>query len=208
MKLNVSLSMPSVLSGTYTPDWALTVESNVKHLSEIRKLGPSIAAVRQAPGLEDHQLFKVTLEKEQFYYVTGIWEGVEAIQYGVSVEQIQTDGLHTIHTVSQTSVWRNPDYSGLRRFAPWVFWSFLLPINGNILSDSVQSRDGKYFWESRLVEAFERNLNVYVLGITDKHLVVELIPVSMLKEILTYYTNDPDWRGQYYRILISKEIVR
>ena len=82
-----------------------------------------------------------------------------------------------------------------------------LPKNGNILSDSVQSKDGKRFWQSRLSEAFENDYNVYVLGITDKHHVVELIPVTTYAEILEYYTHDPDWRGQYYRILISNRVV-
>ena len=206
MKL-ISLSMPAVLSGTWTPPWAHTVESNQIYLQKIEKLNPVVVAEYKPKVFEAQSILHVKLETEDFYYVTGIWEGEKAIQYAVNVAKIHIEGLHTIHTVSQTSVWRNPDYSDLPRFAPWVFWSYLLPKNGNILSDSVQSKDGKRFWQSRLSEAFENDYNVYVLGITDKHHVVELIPVTTYAEILEYYTHDPDWRGQYYRILISNRVV-
>lgn len=58
---------------------------------------------------------------------------------------------------------------GLSNLSSHVFFKYLLPINGIIMTDYLHTEFGEYFWVRRIGEAFDFNLNVYYLN---------LLPVS------------------------------
>ena len=63
--------------------------------------------------------------------------------------------------------------------ASYVFWKHLFPIRGTIMSDSQQSKKGKYFWGTRIREAFQR-----------RHLVFR---VNVLKRLRTRLESTDDY---------------
>jgi hypothetical protein len=79
--------------------------------------------------------------------------------------------------------------------------------NGNILSDSIQSDEGKDFLMTRLREVLaQRKYNVYALGIekvSGKYIVEEVPKIATLKECSEYYTEESDYAGMFYRLLIA-----
>ena len=206
--MDISKSMPMIKNGTYTPDWAKSNESNAEFLSALKENKQSKVATYEIPGISC-DLLKVRLLNTDFYYVTGIIDGQELIVYGVETEAIKTRGLHDIHTLSQVSVWRNPDYGSLFRFASWVFYKILIPINGNILSDEVQSRDGKHFWATQITDALlNQNLHIYALGINKSKYIEEVIPIHNVLDIDAHYTKEPNGDGKYYRLFITTKLLR
>lgn len=63
--------------------------------------------------------------------------------------------------VWQSLVWTYPPASYISGIPQKMFFEYLLPKFGTIMTDSEQTWDGRRFWRLRLVEAFEKQLNVY-----------------------------------------------
>lgn len=67
--------------------------------------------------------------------------------------------------ISQVAVWADsvdPRSSGIARR---IFWEFLLPICGVMITDALQSPDGKRFWRNRVADAFKQDLHVYYINL-------------------------------------------
>lgn len=63
--------------------------------------------------------------------------------------------------VWQSLVWSFPAASYISGIPQKMFFEFLLPKFGTIVTDSQQTWDGKRFWRLRIAEALEKKLNVY-----------------------------------------------
>jgi hypothetical protein len=202
MDIQISISMPAVLAGTYLPDWAKDDASNKAYLAQMQASNP-----REYTSFGKHTLYVVKLTNGNFqYYVTDLTDD-PLIQYSVLVEEIRTRGLKAFSTLSQVSLWRNIDYLGLPQFAPHVFWSVLFPKYKNILSDSVQSKDGKRFWLSRMSEALENGYYVYALQMDNKHFVSKIFPILSVDDSSIYYSDEPDSTGKKYRLFIVNKTL-
>jgi len=73
--------------------------------------------------------------------------------------------------VWQILVWSSPTTLEMRGKAADVFFDHLLPKVGMILTDSKQTWHGKRWWQLRIVDAFQRNLNVYFFDFADDTLI-------------------------------------
>lgn len=201
-KINISLSMPYLLEGTYTPDWAITLEVNIEHLEQLHKRHPKrIADYHMPMSKKVFPLMYCRYKNLDVYYV----EQFNRIQYCVEVEHYETNGLVELHTLSQTSVWRNKNYGDLFGIAKWVFDTILMPKNKNIMSDSIQSADGKNFWGRRIMEALMEHKHVYALWLYGASTleVLQLEPLTSLDNLDDYYTTKDDLSGKYWRFIIS-----
>jgi hypothetical protein len=67
--------------------------------------------------------------------------------------------------ISQVAVWRDQLDPRSQGMAWRIFWEHLLPIHQVLLTDALQTPDGKRFWTNRVAEAFEHGLNVYYLNL-------------------------------------------
>jgi hypothetical protein len=86
--------------------------------------------------------------------------------------------------ITQVAVWRNRDVLATRGVAARMFWEYLFPIHGVMLTDALQTADGRAFWLNRIGEALERNLSVCYLNLmpalgTGKR---ELVKIEGVKE--------------------------
>lgn len=205
MKLQISVSSPMVMSGSYIPEWAKTDLANKSYLKKLlakpyTKKFATYLSSRKFP--QDLYLSKLSKTKELFFVKN---EGL--IQYAVEVDTIKTTGLVAISTVSQASVWRNIEYDYTVGLPSWIFFKVLFPTHATILSDSLQSKEGKDFWTKRLLETLQKGeKSVYVLGMLNKSSsfkVKEVIPVTDIADVAPYYSHEPSKDGEFYRILIT-----
>ena len=208
-----SLSMPMVQIGTYKPEWAKNYATNNAHLLELlANTTTRDYATFMPAGIKPKVLLHTKLSPmTEEYYVHSIFRSIDLIQYCVKIEHIKIDGIRSLSTLSQTSVWRNKEMINLPHIATWVFEKVLLPKNGNILSDSIQSAEGKDFWITRMADVFaERKYKVYALGIekvSRKYICEEAHLITTIEEADEYYTEEPDYAGMFYRLLITKQTL-
>lgn len=74
--------------------------------------------------------------------------------------------------VWQSLVWLDPraHLSYLERIPAKIFFDYLLPKFHTILTDSEQTWHGRRFWEYRIAEAFNKNLNVYFFNFENRQI--------------------------------------
>lgn len=65
----------------------------------------------------------------------------------------------------QIAVWRDVDVPGYEDVAKEIFFDELLPKYGVIITDAMQTEDGRNFWVRRIGNAFNKGLNVYYLNL-------------------------------------------
>jgi hypothetical protein len=65
----------------------------------------------------------------------------------------------------QIAVWRDQNKPGYEETAREIFFDHLLPKYGVVITDALQTPDGRTFWIRRVGDAFRRNLNVYYLNL-------------------------------------------
>jgi len=104
-------------------------------------------------------------------------------------------------SVTQTSIWRNYTDLGTKGFATKLF-EYLLQHFGTIISDDIQTHDGKRFWEEKLAEAEVRGapvglVNEKVQGISWKPSGVPIL--DWLEEVDAW-----GWEKTHLRFIIKK----
>jgi hypothetical protein len=94
---------------------------------------------------------------------------LEQITYDMTFEKRNHHKLGEY--VWQSGVWVKEGYSYLDGLARKIFFDFLLKDNQVILTDSVQSWDGKRFWMNCIGRAFDKGLNVYYFDFKTEELI-------------------------------------
>ena len=205
--MKISLSMPYLLEGTYRPKWVRTVDGNRAHLATLRQHSPKqIATFQVATSKNAWPIMHCRHLNLDVYYV----EHNDTIKYCVEVKALKTTGLASFNTLSQTSVWRDKNFNQLPGLAKWVFYNVLVPVNRNIMSDAMQSKEGRNFWSIRMAEALSSHKNVYALMLQGKEApdIKHIEQITSVDDLDQYYTTDKDWSGQYWRLLITDKQLR
>jgi len=186
-----STSMPFLETQYYWTKW----DNSVSNRAWVAKMLP----VSQHVGTwECQNVFHCRQnDKASYYFVVQEGKAIYAVRYSVTE-------LKGLKATCQTSVWRDKDSPTAVSVAAWVFFHKLLPRFGNIVSDAVQSQEGKAFWIRRSAEALRLGLYVYAIK-TDakKILVVQQVNLSDTKWAAKIWsTTDQDFQNR--RLLISK----
>lgn len=109
--------------------------------------------------------------KGQFFAINP--ENTEApISYWIKTEVHRLSAAN-VSGITQHALWRNTDDIATTGITSYIFFKILLPQYGAIISDGLQTQDGKRFWINRISEAFDKELNIYVLH--------ELAPRKLIK---------------------------
>ena len=89
--------------------------------------------------------------------------------------------------ISQIAVWRDDLSTHAHGLAARIFWDHLLPIHGVMITDALQTKDGRRFWMNRIGEAYKRGLNVYYLNLVQSKggVAPELLHLRTLAEFKT-----------------------
>lgn len=67
--------------------------------------------------------------------------------------------------ITQVAVWRDKLSAFTSAIAPKIFWEYLLPQHEVLMTDALQTPDGRTFWMRRVAEAFDHHLRVYYLNL-------------------------------------------
>lgn len=73
--------------------------------------------------------------------------------------------------VWQSLVWTNPIATYIEGYPQQMFFEFLLPKFGTIITDSEQTWNGKRFWIYRIQDAFNMGLNVYFYDFSTQNII-------------------------------------
>lgn len=102
---------------------------------------------------------------------------------------------------TQIAVWRDVNSLISAGLASWVFRTVVLKDTGVIVSDGVQTDQGRRFWTYQIKYALDKELFVYALDFYSKTL-SRITRESEFSEFASkYYGDDPKYRG--YRFVIS-----
>jgi len=80
-----------------------------------------------------------------------------------------------------------------------IFWNFLLPKCGCLLSDSQQTSNGRTFWEYRIKEALETNRTVRMID-TNAVSFVDIATIAQLKSLSPQIWGPSRW---FQRIILA-----
>lgn len=122
------------------------------------------------------------------------------VVYYVKYEKSHVNILKS-DAIQQVALWRDVD-SEYNDVASVIFFDYLLPETGYIVTDLYQTEYGQRFWESRIKDAFKRNLKVlYVNTQTNK-----VVPILKMDDL--YNLKNEIWGdGEQYqsrRVVIAK----
>ena len=103
---------------------------------------------------------------------------------------------------TQVEVWRSKDRA-VHGVVEKVFFDYILKSHNTILSDSLQTNDGKRLWVNLVSYAFERGLNVYVVDLNNGRLITVNDDNEYSKNISKFYSTTKS--SEMVRIMISTE---
>lgn len=198
--------MPYVTEGTYKPEWARSKEKNMAKLHAMLLKAKRVSTYDPGFGIVV-PIFKASENPStDFYFAYDKDEdGDELIQYGCRLVHYKFTGvLNETLACGQVSVKRNKMWTKSGGLAKFLFNEIFFPIYGRILSDSTQSKEGKNFWNLRVLESLQSGHKVYALEIEGSH-VLKQTPILSPTELTPFYTEGQDYAGFYHRLLIERK---
>ena len=103
--------------------------------------------------------------------------------------------------VSQVMVWRDIGVAEQMGMAREIFFNYLLPTTQTIISDSMQTPEGKAFWWRRIHEAFSNGMYVYYINLTQPSTFIKVSNAQELRAI-----DSASW-GDHQRYQSSRVII-
>ena len=104
--------------------------------------------------------------------------------------------------VWQSLVWIDPGAPYIRGYPQNIFFNYLLPKFSTIITDSEQTWDGRRFWNWRIIDAFNMNLNVYFYDFAN-HKIVKMNNVDDFRQAQSIY----DIWGNTNRHLMKRMLI-
>ena len=71
-----------------------------------------------------------------------------------------------VSVLQQKLLWASKEVRPFVHLPSWIFFNVMLPETGVITTDGEQTVDGAKFWADRIQDAFERNLSVYYVDLS------------------------------------------
>lgn len=160
---------------------------NIKLAKKIIKYSPEAKLLEiTSTGIK---LFELVANKE--HEIFAIDDDGPQIAYYVRFE-VQAADFIDLDWVTQVLVWKStilsPKSEGL---AKYVFFKYVVPLTGTVVSDGLQTPDGERFWKYRIPDAFTSSkYKVYLLNFNDKT-VRRIKTINDYKKLI--YTDKDPW---------------
>jgi len=212
IKQEVSLSMPVVMVDEYVPNACKTLSARRALLS---RLDGNSKLLNSDPGMQPWIELRVAPDSSnrKWFYAVDTKESdivylmhLNPLRFKFPKDLDKPDSFLR-SAMYQGSVWRadgSPYLIG-PKLPSALFWR-LFNGNQNWFSDTLQSKDGKRFWENRIWEALNRNLPVYAVHFSESSDVEvdSLVQIHSGDSIQKYWTYevDKDDGGMYWRFAI------
>lgn len=136
--LEAPQSVPAHSFGLDNPETNLKMYNALKNNTVIKKIGEFVIL----QGANNFSLLKGT---EIYYYM-----------------EYQIASFLSHQFTQQTVLWRQVSTDQIKGVAKMVFWDHLFPIKNIVGTSQEQTREGAQFWQSRVMEAYGKNHNVYL----------------------------------------------
>ncbi len=198
-------AMPSVMVSTYVPKIVKTKATQLAFLKGRTRKKSAMESSLPAPYvlMTDHGK-----DNALWFYVASV-DG-ESLQYLMllnPIKVVRPDGIK-LKSVYQGSVWKSSYMGFIKPDLPSeVFWG-LLAVRTALISDSIQSEQGKSFWQRRMHEALAKGLVVEALHFSDtnRFIVKEVVPITASTDTEVYWTyeTEKDNYGLNWRFCIRK----
>jgi hypothetical protein len=138
-----------------------------------------------------------------------LWEPNDRlVEYFIRYETKKTK-LHGL-SVTQTALWRSLTSRDNRGLTRHVIFDMLLPQYKSLLSDQIQTADGKRFWIDLMSESLGKDLNVYLIDFLSQkiHRITQPAELRLLgadenEATSVWFPNSNRHRG--LRFMISNE---
>lgn len=201
------IAMPVVMAGKYLPKICTNLATRQQFIQEnsakskiYKGVTPDLpnARVLACPDTNNRMWFYTVHENDLAYLMH-----LNPIRYRDLTGELPNLRL----TMYQGSVWRSRRTGmGLPRLPQLIFWSLFKHSRRIWFSDSVQSEDGKAFWENRIIDAIKQGLNVVACHFKDGSpvLIDQVVPVDISTKIQKYWTYEihKDGSGMNWRFAI------
>jgi hypothetical protein len=162
--MEISLSAPFLLDEAYKPHKWVKESSNKENTALLLNSARLIQDYKESEeqGV-NYSLYVADTKSGETYFLYDLEDQISV--YVAEIEKNQF--IKPLHSaVCQVSIWRDKGAVGVMNVAPYIFWNILYKRYGSIISDSIQSDDGKAFWLRRVDEAKHRGLVVAVVDLT------------------------------------------
>jgi len=106
--------------------------------------------------------------------------------------------------ITQVQVWRDRTVVTTKGLAERIFFNYLFPQADCIVTDKQQTSYGRAFWESRIYEAFGKNLPVYLLDQNAKTQTYLESSYEFDDLANTWWGDDPKYQGRKIAICHKK----
>lgn len=142
-------------------------------------------------------------EYPQEYAYIDMDEGILLYDMKYQTKKIVINDDLKIYAVHQVRVWRNVNSPYTGRIPTKIFFDYLLPKTGIIITDSQQSLYGKAFWYNRIGDAFDKGLYVYYVDVM-RPKPIQIVRICDDRELRKY---DSDIWGQHKKHMSRKIII-
>lgn len=171
------LGLPQLISGKdFTLKKILDNEdSNKKMYRELTKKSTKKEILKIAPNGQlfwvGHKIFLVDNDNQRIDYYM----------------QYEIQHIFKIKTVTQIAIWADyiSQYINLpsgERVSKYVFFNILLPLTDTIVTDALQTDDGRRFWINRVTESIKAGLHVYAV-FKDKNRIYKVDSLETLRKL-------------------------
>jgi hypothetical protein len=210
--VNEEVAMPVVMVGSYLPKICETVDSRKNFIKEHENKSRILTSI--AGMTKDAELRRVKDSGNRvWFYAVDLVENdllyimhLNPLRMKFSNDVAVTDSISRF-AMYQGSVWRaEGNVTKLGDQVPkYLFWRLFKGRN-NWFSDSIQSLDGKRFWERRIREAKDQGFHVYAVHFREPAgiYVDRIVPLSIGDDLQRYWTYEykKDESGMYWRFAI------
>ena len=196
------IGLPQLISGK---DFALkrildNEETNKEMYRELTKKSTKKEILNLAPNGQllwiGHKIFLVDHDNQRIDYYM----------------QYEIQHIFKIKTVTQIAIWteymsRYRDMPNGERVSKYVFFNILLPLADAVVTDALQTDDGRRFWINRVTESILASLHVYAV-FKDKNRIYKVDNLEMLRKLKDDIWGDEKAHVNRKLFISNKEVLK
>jgi hypothetical protein len=150
---------------------------NIKLARKLQSNNKKVLIKELAPGINFYQL------PENYFVLDETNYNVPRVIYFVWYK-LQNLGYIAKQAACQILVWRTSGYPiTLRGFAQHIFFDYILPKTGTIVTDYQQTSKGRGFWGDRIGEALNIGKYVYYVNFQPDRIIKQIINIRELEDL-------------------------
>lgn len=172
----------------------------------------NIKLARELQGNSKKVLFKELSPNINFYILPKKYFVLDETNYNVPRViyfvwyKLQNLGYVAKKAACQILVWKSFKYTILEGFAKHIFFDYILPKTGTIVTDYQQTSKGRGFWESRIGNALQLGKYVYYVNFQPDRIIKQITDARELEDLTDIaYGNHQKYKQR--RLIITNQPI-